>query len=223
MKKLLLLMSFASLHASPQAYLDRYNCEPQIVLTTARTCPGSNGPYVSASYLNWYSELEQLPIVTQGNLSNGSSNVLKEMDYEWQSGFKAGIGYNLSPDKWDLFLNWTCIRPEAHGNFHVGSGPSDLMLAVLADGILQGNQIIIIVSEEAKANWHLNFNTLDFELGRDFYVGRYLSIRPFAGLKAGILHQKFLVKYHRNTEFDVVTTYPRDSFRFIYPTLQSTG
>lgn len=173
---------------------------------------GSQGPYVTGSYLNWYSKLEQLPIVTQGNLSNGSSNVLKEMNYNWESGLKAGIGYNFCSDNWDLFLNWTYIRPTARGNFHVGPGSDDLMLAILADGILQGNQIIIIVSEQAESKWSLNFNTLDFELGKEFCVGRYVTLRPFAGVKAGILKQRFHVAYHDNLEFDVVA--PLDPIHF---------
>lgn len=167
-------------------------------------CPDSNGPYVSASYLYWYSKLEQLPIVIQGDLSNGSDDSLQEMNFDWKSGFKVGAGYNLPSNKWDVFLNWTHIRPEANGNFHVAPGPSQLMAAILADGVLQGNQIVIITSNQAKAHWHLDFDTLDFELGKNINIGRDFSIRPFAGLKLGSLNQKFHVEYHDNFEVDVV-------------------
>lgn len=185
-------LSLVSLHASAQECWFE-DC-----------CPGSSGPYVSASYLYWYSKLEELPIVLQGDLSNGSNDSLQEMNFDWKPGFKVGAGYNLPSDKWDVFLNWTHIRPEAHGKFHPASGPNQLMAAILADGILQGNQIIIITSNHAKAHWHLNFNTLDFELGKTVSIGNF-SLRPFAGLKWGTLNQKFHVEYHDNVEFDVVT------------------
>lgn len=203
MKKWLLLpLSIASLHAGGQ---ECWN-ECKTVLSSARVCPDADGLYISGSYLYWFSKLEQIPIVTNGSLAvpNTSFNELKEMTYDWRSGVKAGIGYNFGGDKWDLFLNWTYIRPEAKGHFHVGPGPADLMLAILADGIKQGHEIEIIVCREASSNWHLNFNTLDLELGRDFYVGCDLSIRPFAGVKAGVLNQKLHVEYHDNAEFDVV-------------------
>lgn len=168
-------------------------------------CPDTSGPYVSASYLYWYSKLEQLPLVIQGDLTNGSDDSLQEMNYDWKSGFKVGAGYKLPCDSLDVFLNWTHIRPTAHGSFNVATGPNQVMGAILADGLLQGNQIVIIVSESAKAHWHLNYNTLDFELGKDFFLCGNFYVRPFAGIKWGSLNQKFHVEYHNNFEFDVVT------------------
>jgi hypothetical protein len=196
MRKLLLcVLSVVSLHVGAQEYY----CDD--------CCSDPSGPYISASYLYWYSKLEELPIVIQGDLSEGSNDSLQEMTFDWNSGFKLGVGYNLPSNQWDVCANWTHIRPEAHGHFHVGSGPSDIMGAVLADGLLQGNQIVIIVSNEAKAHWHLDFNTLDLELGKNLYLGRDFTLRPFAGLKLGTLTQKFHVEYHDNVEIDVVT-YP---------------
>jgi len=40
-----------------------------------------------------------------------------------------------------------------------------------------------------------SFNVLDLELGRDFYVSKFLTLRPFGGLKFSWQNQKYKVKY----------------------------
>ncbi|MGE0671232.1 MAG: Lpg1974 family pore-forming outer membrane protein, partial [Parachlamydiales bacterium] len=48
----------------------------------------------------------------------------------------------------------------------------------------------------ASGHWKLHYNILDFELSRQFYVGKWLSIRPKMGLRAAWINQHFNVKYH---------------------------
>lgn len=47
----------------------------------------------------------------------------------------------------------------------------------------------------AKAAWHLNQNLLDLELGRSFYAGLDLSLRPFIGVRSGWVNRRWHVSY----------------------------
>jgi hypothetical protein len=51
--------------------------------------------------------------------------------------------------------------------------------------------------DEAHARWRLHFNVLDLELGRDFWVSKYLTLRPFVGMKFSWNDQDFDVHYEK--------------------------
>lgn len=48
-------------------------------------------------------------------------------------------------------------------------------------------------TELAEAAWKLHFNVLDLELGRDFWISKRLSLRPFTGMKFSWNTQHFNV------------------------------
>ena len=43
------------------------------------------------------------------------------------------------------------------------------------------------------------FNIFDWELGRNFWVSKALSLRPFLGLKGGWIHQSIHTKWQNPT------------------------
>jgi Legionella pneumophila major outer membrane protein precursor len=52
----------------------------------------------------------------------------------------------------------------------------------------------------ATAKWRLELNLLDGELGREFYVSRHLTLRPFIGLRGAWVNQKLNVAYQSDIE-----------------------
>jgi hypothetical protein len=50
-------------------------------------------------------------------------------------------------------------------------------------------------ANEATGKWHINFNVVDLELGRNFWISKWLTLRPFTGLKFDWTSQKFNVQY----------------------------
>ena len=50
---------------------------------------------------------------------------------------------------------------------------------------------MITLSASATANWRLNYNTFDLELGRAFFFKDRVCIRPLFGFRGGILDQKY--------------------------------
>ncbi len=47
------------------------------------------------------------------------------------------------------------------------------------------------VADHALASWRLNFNTLDLSLGRNYFVGRFLSLHPYLGIRAVWIDQNY--------------------------------
>ena len=97
---------------------------------------------------------------------------------DWSPGFKVGLGLNMSHDGWDLYAQYTWLhssdknsttRPIAASRFGLvesggGSGP-------------------FVIAQRANSDWDLHFNVIDLELGRNFYLSQFLTMRPFIGLK----------------------------------------
>lgn len=47
----------------------------------------------------------------------------------------------------------------------------------------------------AFAKWNLKLNLLDGEIGREFFVSKYLTVRPYMGVRGAWIHQRYDVKY----------------------------
>ena len=50
-------------------------------------------------------------------------------------------------------------------------------------------------SSRAQSHFKFRFDSVDLELGRNFYIGRNLAVRPFAGLKGAWFEQSITTKY----------------------------
>ncbi len=114
---------------------------------------------------------------------------VKNVGYDWNWGFRAGIGYNLPHDGWDILLNWTWLR----SNENKKESPNAPEV-VLQTQTAPTQAAVAGTSAKGRARLHTNF--LDFELGREFFVSKRLTLRPFAGVRAGWLNRNFRYEYH---------------------------
>lgn len=110
-----------------------------------------------------------------------------------QRGFFVGLCYTVPHDDWDLFLRWTRFRATDE-NCYEGKRICNR----LATTDCAHAQILPLFSPfEASfvfpfcenSNYRLRLDLLQLEQGRDFYVGRELTFRPFIGLLGGIFDQ----------------------------------
>lgn len=109
---------------------------------------------------------------------------VKSPDFDWDWGLRLGLGIKLPHDQWDLFFGYTYIQGHGHGSV---SAPTDgavfpLMQAPFG---LAANAFV----DHAHASWNANVNIGDVELGRNCIVGRWLSIRPFFGVRGLTIDQ----------------------------------
>ncbi len=116
-------------------------------------------------------------------------------DTDWDWGFKLAAGYDMPHDGWDLFLQWTRFYTDANKAtsadfpgvvfptyFHAGTpGP---IPATLSGGFARAN-----------AYWNMHMNLIDLELGRQFFVSKWLTLRPHAGLRNAWIRQYVSINY----------------------------
>ncbi len=131
----------------------------------------------------------------QLNLKNGKSH---EPGFHWDWGFRVGVGYDTHHDGWDIYSTWTRYHHGAKGSLTVQGDPNANDFAATGGS---GNYISPFwvaqifsppgMMNRAKAHWHLNLDLADLELGRNYLITKYLSLRPSIGLRAGWIDQKY--------------------------------
>jgi hypothetical protein len=126
---------------------------------------------------------------------SASKGKVKSVGDDWAPGFKVGLGLNLSHDGWDLYSQYTWLRPSNSNSLSSDNG-------VIANTFALGGDGPFVFANSAKANWDLHFNVIDLELGRNFYVSQFLTMRPFIGLK-GTWQDTDLKAYFVGSSFEL--------------------
>lgn len=137
-------------------------------------------------------------VIKIGN--NTSSFGAQNLSFDWNEGFRAGVGYHFNYDQWDTQFYWTSYQTRAHQRQNL----SPEFIPILGGGTLVTEEIHPeffaadlsgAFSKSARIHWTLVFNMFDWELGRCYWVSKGLSLRPFIGLKGGWIDQSIHLKY----------------------------
>jgi hypothetical protein len=141
------------------------------------------GMFFTGDYIYWTARQDNMAYASTGftndNLVDTDPGKTAEMKYKFQTGFKAGLGFSFGHDYWDSSLNYTWFQSNHNhgsisGDLYSGLTPSFTPFLPLTFSDYFTN---------ASAVWRLHFNVIDWELGRNFYISKFLSLRPFTGLK----------------------------------------
>jgi len=146
--------------------------------------------FITADFIWWKATQEGTDYATTGfqadtpadTLVNASRGHERTVGRDWAPGFKVGLGLNMSHDGWDIYAQYTWLRPS-----NSSSLSSD---AVAPTSIIQTGDGPTVLGSRISAHWDLDFNVIDTELGRNFYLSQFLTMRPFIGLKATWQDQK---------------------------------
>lgn len=156
-----------------------------------------NGLWLDGQLLFWQSNVGDLDYAVESNSTTQINHGhVKHPDFDWDWGFRLGLGYKLPYDKWDIFINYTYVHANAHGSAHESDGA---VFPIWATAF--GFQGSSFYATSAKAHWHANLNMADIELGRNCFVSRWLSIRPFIGVRGLVIDQDYTVQYSGGTAF----------------------
>ena len=134
-----------------------------------------------------------------GNLISITQNI-DDLNFKWHPGFRLGIGTFIKAwDGWDLYLNWTHIKGSGSGSTF-----SDLQQGPNGAGEFAHPLIALwglteifspIQLTEASSHWSLDYDTVDLELGREFWLGQAFSIRPNVGFRGAFIDQNSKTSY----------------------------
>jgi len=151
------------------------------------------GLYVSVDPLIWQANANGLPTVIEtfdgSDLlhANGKSRV-RNFSFDWDWGVRTGIGLNTLHDGWDVLLQWTHFRSDARRK--VTADVNDTLVTT------QGHPAITSpLARESSSEYELHYDLLDLVNGRQFYVSKYLTLRPFAGFRSAWIKQEMRFSY----------------------------
>jgi hypothetical protein len=202
MKKTVLFAAVASLFFG-SALVAETNADE---LTSGYNSPGridvkgSWDLFITAKYLYWQPKEEGLEFARLG-LADGADfsriRTLYEMDFDYKSGFKAGIGTNFNYDNWTAYLEYTRLHTKDHSN----TGAIDPSDSSIYPFWLEDFAI------SASTSWRLRYDILDLTLDRAFYSGMNLSLDAFYGLRGGCINQKYHFEYLSLTDYDLDNAY----------------
>ncbi len=118
-------------------------------------------------------------------------------DFKWDFGFKLDLGYNTTCDGWDFGVVWTWYRGKANDHIEAEIDDNHTLLPLWSAysptiGTPEGS---VTYATDIETHWKLQLNLIDFELGREYWTSKYLSFRPFVGLRIAFIEQNFEIQH----------------------------
>jgi hypothetical protein len=157
--------------------------------------------FSTADFLWWKPRIDSTTYVLSGisdggpfsppgqSVSKGNS---RSLNFEFEPGFRIGIGKTFPTDRWDLSLNYTWLANDTRHN-SLTAGPGAGMISMLNVTFNNGSVGLMNLSE-ASSTWKQNFNMIDLDLGRAFFISSHLILRPHVGLKTAWIQNR--AKFH---------------------------
>lgn len=128
---------------------------------------------------------------SQTTIKNGHG---KSPDFDWDWGVRLGLGIKLPHDQWDLLFTYTYIHAHADESAHASKSGAVFPSMQTPFGLPAS-----AFATRADFRLDANLNIGDIELGRNCLVGRWLSIRPFMGVRGLGIDQDIKVDYRGGT------------------------
>jgi hypothetical protein len=117
--------------------------------------------FVTADFIYWTTRMDGLGYAaTNVQIGNADKGTVSHPDAGWDAGFKVGLGYNLPHDGWDIFAEYTWLRPSDKGNVTNNNGTMVMLQRDSASAFIQS----------ASADWNHDLNVVDLELGRNYFI-----------------------------------------------------
>ncbi len=146
------------------------------------------GDYLTYAYVN--NSFNPNPAAIENFLFDGKS---ADLDFEYKPGFRVGLGYKTDYDNWDVLVEYTRFHQQVSSSTSVQS--ANQRLHPLWITFVSAGQIFAEDCRRASAKWKTDFDIIDAEVGRHFYLGQHLTFRPAIGLRTLWLDQSYDVTY----------------------------
>ncbi len=151
--------------------------------------PDCWGIYVNVDPVLWQARISGTGLAIQTKESPDFFNAaeqsrMQNLHYNWDFGFRLGVGLNTTHDAWDVLLQWTYFRTEAKRDISTNENQTNF------PHFGHPAQISGLSAGSIKSKWDLHYNILDLEGAREFWVSECVSFRPFGGLRTAWIDQK---------------------------------
>lgn len=158
--------------------------------------------WIEGDLLYWQASQDDMAYAIKSHSTTSVTHGhVEEPDFHWDWGFRLGLGYRLPYDKWDLFLNYTYVHASADGSTSRKNGAIYPEWEAPFGVTLSPGETLF--ATRAHAKWDANINIGDIELGRNCIIGKWLSIRPFVGVRTLFIDQDYHIDYKGGTAVPV--------------------
>jgi hypothetical protein len=177
-----------------------YNCPARIDVT------GCWDMYLTASFIYWHANEENLELCTLENTSGPTAPVTNwtiiKPDFEYKPGFKVGAGTYFDHDDWGFYIEYTYFHMKNKNSESFEDPASPATAGLLDSSIIIPAAFLVSAPLELSFNWDLDMDIVDFELSRIFYNGKMLTLNPHFGFRLAFIDQSYdysVVSTSRNT------------------------
>ncbi|HSX12142.1 MAG TPA: Lpg1974 family pore-forming outer membrane protein, partial [Rhabdochlamydiaceae bacterium] len=150
--------------------------------------------YVTGEALYWKAAEGGLTNVVKGvpigaQILGGRS---KHPRFNWHWGFRLDAGYNMCYDLWDIYASWTRFHFQDRKNTNLGPDRDPFiegfpsLFPFWVPGFFTSPTV-----NQSETEWKVRLDVIDLQLGREFYVTNYLSLKPHLGLRTAWIHQTY--------------------------------
>lgn len=151
--------------------------------------------FFTGEFLWWKGIQEGLSYATSGILvqpgTTVSSGKVHKVHSSWNPGFRIGLGWYPGHDGWDLYARYTWYY--SHTKDHASNSEGNMVpIGLSLDNL---TNVSVTGVTDAKSHWDLHYHTVDIELGRNFFLSKFLKTRLFAGLRGTWNHQNWNTGY----------------------------
>jgi hypothetical protein len=181
----------------------------QITPPTGPTVQNGADVFITADFIYWKAQVSGLEYAFTGGVAGGgytsqtnaTSGHMHAPDFDYQPGFKVGLGVLTNHDNWDVYAEYTWLHAPSHDS-RDDIDSSDVIQGVNTWGYLG---VSPVYGTETDAAWDFHFNVLDVEIGRGFWISKRLALRPHLGMKFSWLKQDYDI-HGRNVVTNGVST-----------------
>lgn len=165
-----------------------------------RTCNGDWVFTIAGLYWNAHQDGMEYAIRTEVSEEDNPQFLINAKflnpDFDWNGGFKLGVGYNTTCDGWDIGVVWTRYEGCASTHDEAERDDNQLLIPFWSNFSIFNDPIIIepLFVTDIETKWDLDLNLVDIELGREFWNSKRLAIRPHIGLRYAKIDQKFHIQ-----------------------------
>lgn len=171
-----------------------------------------NDFFVTGDFLFWRPSVDGLAYATSTNSSLVGS--VQNLHFDWDKGFRVGIGYRMPYDFWEVQANWTHYITAAHG---LTANGSNLLFPEWMGNVSP----IVNPITDIDGHWYLHWNYIDGEFARFFRATKAIGLRPHFGLRGTFIEERFKSTLHggQKTGINLAqdTVYYHGFFRGIGP------
>ncbi|PIR08961.1 hypothetical protein COV53_00235, partial [Candidatus Gottesmanbacteria bacterium CG11_big_fil_rev_8_21_14_0_20_37_11] len=155
--------------------------------------------FFDASFVYWQpiQENMELGIIDTFSASDNLNGKVIDLGAKYKPGFKVGVGRYFDHDDWDWHGEYTWFHCTQHKTkeFSDVSFSANTVIFPMWGSATAARDLSSNVYTSGSENWRLMMDIGEADLGRRFYVGKNLIIRPNVGVRGAWIDQKVKITY----------------------------